>query len=185
MKLIVGLGNPGKRFEGTRHNVGAEIVSAYADNQHIVINRTSLKSEWGRANIAGEPVIVARPVTYMNLSGEAVLALKQYFKIELNDILIVSDDFSLPLGKLRFRAKGSAGGHNGLKSIINSLGTNEFQRLKAGIDGPPSVMAVSDYVLGRFRAEDNDMLNDMMNHAVKAIACWVADGLDQAMRRFH
>lgn len=185
MKLIVGLGNPGQHYAETRHNVGADIISVLANKIGLQINRTSLKSEWGRGNINGYPVIFAKPLTYMNLSGEAVLALKHYFKIDINDILVVTDDFSLSFGKLRFRGKGSAGGHNGLKSIGACLGTQDFQRLKVGIDKPLANLAITDFVLGRFPQEQRDQFESVAKSAGEAILNWIQYGLDDSMRKFH
>lgn len=185
MYLIVGLGNPGKRYAHTRHNIGFDSVTALSERLNLQLNRSSLNAEWGRGNVQGQSLIIAKPVTYMNRSGEAVQAVKNYFKIQENNMIVVVDDFSLPLGKLRFRAQGSAGGHNGLKSIINHLGHQSFQRLKLGIDPPPAPMAVTDYVLGHFRPDELEKVSALKQQAVEALLHWLQHGLPDAMRRFH
>ncbi len=184
MKLIVGLGNPGSTYTGTRHNLGAELIETLAREHHIPLNRNSLKSLWGRANLAGQSLLLALPLTYMNLSGEAVLALTQYFKIKLEDLLVVVDDFSLPLGKLRFRGQGSAGGHNGLKSITASLGTNSFQRLKIGIGPLPAVSEVTNFVLGKFTSEERQTLVASLAKAEQAVLSWIEVGLEKSREQF-
>jgi PTH1 family peptidyl-tRNA hydrolase len=185
VKLIVGLGNPGPAYTGTRHNIGADLVAAVARKHHISLNRNSLKSLWGRANLEGHALLLALPLTYMNLSGQAVAALIQYFKINLDDLLVVVDDFSLPLGKLRFRGQGSAGGHNGLKSVIASLGTDVFQRLKIGIGPLPAGREVTGFVLGKFPAEEVPLLAPALDQAQEAMLSWLKEGMEKSMRRFH
>src|SRR5688572_30356880 len=150
MKLIVGLGNPGDKYKETRHNVGFEVTSRLAARFGASPPRARFQGETVEANIAGQKVLLLTPLTYMNLSGASVLAARDFYKIELQDILIVCDDFNLPLGKLRLRARGSAGGQNGLADILRRLGTEDLPRLRIGIGSPPPGRDPAGYVLGRF-----------------------------------
>ncbi|MCR5706130.1 MAG: aminoacyl-tRNA hydrolase [Acholeplasmatales bacterium] len=159
MKLIVGLGNVGSTYEGTRHNIGFMSIDRFADKYNVEFRENkSFKGYVGEARIGGEKVLLLKPTTFMNLSGDSVILVKKFYKIDTKDIIVINDDLDMPVGKVRYRAKGSAGGHNGLKSIILNLGTEEFQRIKVGIDRS-KVIPVVDWVLGRFSKDDLDILN--------------------------
>lgn len=153
MKLIVGLGNPGKEYEQTRHNSGFMVMDAIADQLNIEMNQNKFKALVGKGNVNGQSVLLMKPQTYMNLSGEAVRSAIDFFHIDVEDILVIYDDLDLPVGKIRLREKGSAGGQNGMKNIIAHLHTQEFNRIRVGIGKDPRIPVV-DYVLGKFRSNE-------------------------------
>ncbi len=165
MKLIVGLGNPGKEYENTRHNTGFMVMDALAKDLGVSINMIKFKGVYTKTKIKGEDVILLKPGTYMNNSGESVGEVMRFFKIDVEDILVIYDDLDLPTGRLRIRDKGSAGGHNGIKSIIAHVGTSEFKRIRIGIDKHPYIPTV-DYVLGRFTKEEMESMQPGIDHAV-------------------
>lgn len=185
MKIIVGLGNPTREYEGTRHNVGFSVIYALSDAYDISVDTKKHKALIGKGMIDGEKVILAMPVTYMNLSGESVRELKDYYKCDNEDIIVIYDDVSLSVGRLRLRKKGSAGGHNGIKSIISHLGTEEFPRIKVGIGEKPKNMDLADYVLGRFSKEEQPIIRESAVLAAKAVSCILTDGMDAAMNKFN
>ena len=185
MKLIVGLGNPGRRYRGTRHNVGWDVIARLAARAGIRVNEDEGFAEVGRGAIGTSRVLLARPYTYMNVSGEAVRDLRRRHRLRPEDILIIVDDIDLPLGRLRLRAGGSAGGHNGLKSIIDALGTTEFPRLRVGIGRPPRGVDPADFVLTRFTAEEQPMVGEALERAADAVETAVTEGLPAAMNRFN
>ena len=189
MKLIVGLGNPGREYSGTRHNIGFAVLGSLARKHGINFDKRCCHSRVGEGRIAGQEVAFAKPQTYMNLSGDAVSALIRRYKIKLADILVIHDDLDLPLGKIRLRAGGSAGGHNGLKSIIASVGSMEFARLKIGI-GRPEIAGlerrdVVDHVLSDFDAADRKIAEEAVIRAVEATEMVLEDGLEAAMNKFN
>lgn len=184
MKLIVGLGNIGKQYEKTRHNVGFMVLDEYCNNTFDFKLEAKLKSNIAITNINGEKVIFIKPTTYMNLSGEALRAVMNFYKIDIKDILVIYDDMDMPTGKLRIRAKGSAGGHNGIKSIIAHLGTDEFKRIKVGIDKPK--YDVIDYVLGKFTKDEQPLLNLGIEKAIKVIDEFIKDtSFDKIMNNYN
>lgn len=185
MKIIVGLGNPTREYEGTRHNVGFSVIYALSDAYDISVDTKKHKALIGKGFIGGEKVILAMPMTYMNLSGESVRELKDYYKCDNEDIIVIYDDISLAIGRLRLRKKGSAGGHNGIKSIISHLGTEEFPRIKIGIGEKPAKMDLADYVLGRFSKEEQPVIRESAALAAKAVSCILTDGMDAAMNKFN
>ena len=185
MKLIVGLGNPGRRYRGTRHNVGWEVIALLAERAGIRVNEDEGFAEVGRGTIGTRRVLLARPYTYVNVSGEAVRDLRRRHRLRPADILIIVDDIDLPLGRLRLRAGGSAGGHNGLKSVIEALGTTEFPRLRVGIGSPPLGIDPADFVLTRFTAEEERMVHESLERAAEAVELAVTEGLPAAMNRFN
>jgi PTH1 family peptidyl-tRNA hydrolase len=185
MKLIVGLGNPGRRYRRTRHNVGWEVVARLARKTGIVLGEEDEFSEVGRGVIGGQRVILARPQTYVNVSGEAVRALRRRHRLRPADILVIVDDLDLPLGRLRLRPGGSAGGHNGLRSIIEALGTTDVPRLRVGIGRPPAGVDPADHVLSRFTPEEEPVIEDALERAADAAATFVAEGIERAMNRFN
>ena len=189
MKLIVGLGNPGREYSGTRHNIGFAVLGSLARKHGINFDKRCCHSRAGEGRIAGQEVAFAKPQTYMNLSGDAVSALIRRYKIKLADILVIHDDLDLPLGKIRLRAGGSAGGHNGLKSIIASVGSMEFARLKIGI-GRPEIAGIErrdvvDHVLSDFDAADRKIAEEAVIRAVEATEMVLEDGLEAAMNKFN
>ncbi len=184
-KLIIGLGNPGPRYRDTRHNVGFAVVSTLGE-RHGISGRTVGSAIVGEGEINGERVVLAQPTTFMNESGRAVAQLRRkHPDVDLADYMIVVDEMDLPTGTLRMRAKGSAGGHNGLKSIIAALGTEAFPRLRIGVGRPlPSVDPV-DHVLTRFRPEEREAINAAIVAAADAVEYWIQYGIEEAMNRFN
>lgn len=163
MKLIIGLGNIGKEYEGTRHNVGFMAIDQFAEKYNAIFKEEKrFKGFIAEARINGERIILLKPTTYMNLSGESVILVMQFYKINVNDIIVLNDDLDQPVGHVRFRAKGSAGGHNGLKSIISCIGTEEFKRIRIGIDRS-KVIPVVDWVLGKFSDDDNNKIRTLFD----------------------
>lgn len=167
MKLIIGLGNIGKEYERTRHNVGFMVLDEYSKSNFEFKLEAKLKSNIAITNIQGEKVIFIKPTTYMNLSGEALRAVMNFYKIDVSDILVIYDDLDMPTGKVRLRVKGSAGGHNGIKSIISNIGTQDFKRIKIGID--KAKYDVVDYVLGKFTQDELASLNQGIEISIKVI----------------
>jgi len=185
MKLIVGLGNPGRRYRLTRHNVGWEVIARLAARVGIRVNEDEGFAEVGRGTIGTRRVLLARPHTYMNVSGEAVRDLRRRHRLRAEDILVIVDDIDLPLGRVRLRAGGSAGGHNGLKSVIEALGTTEFPRLRVGVGRPPQGVDPADFVLTRFGAGEEASAQESLERAAEAAELAVTDGLEAAMNRFN
>ncbi len=185
MILIVGLGNPGKDYEGTRHNIGFGVIARLSDEYGITLNSKEHKAVCGKGMIGGQKVILAQPQTFMNLSGESVRSIADYYKIEAEDIIVAYDDIDLEVGQLRIRRKGSAGGHNGIKNIIQHLGTNEFPRVKVGVGGKPQGGDLVRHVLGRFSKEDEKIMGESLDVAVKAVTAIVEDGVDAAMNLYN
>ncbi len=186
MKLIVGLGNPGKQYEHTRHNVGFMVIDKLAKELSIPLDRQKFNGLYGMGHISGEKVILLKPLTYMNLSGECIRPLMDYYDIDNDEIVVIYDDLDLPVGKIRLRTKGSAGGHNGIKSMILHLATQEFNRIRIGIDRPKNGMKITDYVLGRFTEEEQADLIDTINRSANACEKWVASSpFTQVMNEFN
>ena len=184
--LIVGLGNPGPKYAGTRHNIGFVVVDELARRHGLSFSQKQANAEVARGRIAGTPVILAKPLTYMNESGRAVQALARYYKIPANQVLVVYDDFALPLGTLRIREKGSAGGHNGVTSVIQHLGTQGFPRLRVGVDRPVQVQhSTVDWVLGRFTKEEQAVIQPTVPRAAEAIEGILHDGIERAMNQYN
>lgn len=185
MKLIVGLGNPGKEYEDTRHNVGFMVIDRLAEMWDTDVSQMKFKSEMGQARFGAEKVILLKPLTYMNLSGEAIRQAMDFYKLDLEDLLVIYDDLDLPAGKIRLRKKGSAGGHNGIKSTISHTGSQEFKRIKVGIDRPQNGQKVVDYVLQRFSKEQLPDIEDAVERSAKACDSWVRESFDQVMNQFN
>ncbi|MCU4932465.1 aminoacyl-tRNA hydrolase [Bacillus cereus] len=185
MKLIVGLGNPGREYELTRHNIGFMAIDELAKRWNISLNEQKFKGVFGAGFVNGEKVILLKPLTYMNLSGECIRPLMDYYKIDVEDFVVMYDDLDIPVGKLRLRMKGSAGGHNGVKSTISHLGTQEFQRIRMGIDRPKNGMKVVDYVLGRFTSEEIPDVNHSIEKAADACEEWLNKPFLQIMNTFN
>ncbi|MEY8337681.1 aminoacyl-tRNA hydrolase [Lachnospiraceae bacterium 62-35] len=185
MYLIVGLGNPTKQYEGTRHNAGFCAVDVLASRLGIAMNEHKHKGILGRGMIGREKVVLLKPQTFMNLSGESLRAVSDFYKIQPENIIVIYDDIDLAVGHLRLRGKGSAGGHNGMKSIIAHLGTQDFPRIRVGIGAKPDRMDLADYVLGRFPQVEKPVMEDAFEAAAQAAAAIVEDGIDAAMNRFN
>ena len=186
MFIIVGLGNPGKKYENTRHNAGFIAIDALADKYGISINEKKHKALCGSGVIEGNKVLLLKPETYMNLSGESVRAAMDFYKIDPEeDMLVIYDDISLAPGNIRIRKKGSAGGHNGIKSIIAHTGTQNFMRIKVGVGEKPSGWDLADYVLGHFSDEDNTKLKETMPDIIQAATLMVQGDVDKAMNDFN
>ncbi len=186
MYLIVGLGNPGKEYQNTRHNIGFDVIDVIARQENISVTEKKHKALIGKGIIAGRKVILAKPQTYMNLSGESVRSLLDYYKAdETEELLVVSDDISLPPGQLRIRKKGSAGGHNGLKNIIAHLGHDCFQRIKMGVGEKPEGYDLADYVLGRFDGTDRKIMDQAALAAADAVRLILTEGADAAMNLYN
>jgi PTH1 family peptidyl-tRNA hydrolase len=185
VKLIVGLGNPGRKYESTRHNVGFDIVNVVAERTGGVWAAAPRGIEALVARERITSVVLAKPLTFMNASGPAVLGLLQFFKIELPGLLVVVDDANLELGRLRARAAGSAGGHNGLKSIIGALGTEEFARLRVGVGRGDQRRDLADHVLARFAPEERPTVAEAVSRSADAVDLFVAEGIAPVMNRFN
>ena len=185
MKLVAGLGNPGRDYAGTRHNIGFGVIARISDKYNIPLTGKEHKAICGKGMIGGEKVILAQPQTFMNLSGECVRSLVDYYKLESEDIIIAYDDIGLEVGQLRIRSKGSAGGHNGIKNIISHLGTNEFPRVKVGVGGKPEGGDLVRHVLGRFSREDEKVIGEVLDVAVEAVETILSDGVEAAMNRYN
>ncbi|MCR5673063.1 MAG: aminoacyl-tRNA hydrolase [Lachnospiraceae bacterium] len=186
MYIIVGLGNPSPEYAGTRHNVGFEVVTILADRFDIPTDFIKHKAVCGRGMIEGNKVIIAKPQTFMNLSGESVRELVSYYKIDVaSELIVVYDDVDLPPGKIRIRKAGSAGGHNGMKNIISHIGTEEFIRIRVGVGEKPKGYDLADYVLGHFKADEKDVMDTAFIDAANAVVAILNDGIDAAMNRFN
>jgi len=184
--LVVFLGNPGLRFEGTRHNAGFMAADAMAKEKNLNINKSRFKALTASCDIGGETVLLMKPQTFMNLSGDAVSQAAKFYKIPPEHIIVVSDEISLPIGKLRIRTKGSAGGHNGLKDIIAKLGTDAFPRIRIGVGAPPHPdYDMADWVLSVFKNQDAENMAEAARRAAAAVDCYITQGPDRAMNRFN
>ena len=186
MFIIVGLGNPTLQYEGTRHNVGFDVIDKIAAEYNISVDYRKSRAYIGQGIINGQKVILAKPQTYMNLSGESVRSLVDYYKVdEESELLVIYDDVSLDVGQLRIRKKGSAGGHNGIKSIISHLGTDVFQRIKVGVGEKPKNYDLADYVLGHFSKAEKELMEEGYDCAVNAVSLIVAGEVDTAMNEYN
>ena len=185
MKFIIGLGNPTAQYVGTRHNIGFDVITRLADDHRISVTEKKHKALCGKGIIGGEKVILIKPQTYMNLSGESVREVLDFYKAGPEDIIVCYDDISLAPGQLRVRKKGSAGGHNGIKNIIAHLGTEQFARVRVGVGEKPSGWDLADYVLGRFSVEEETLMREALADAARACEMFVMDELSAAMNLFN
>lgn len=186
MYIIAGLGNPGKEYVNTRHNVGFEVIDALADKYNINVLELKHKAMIGKGYIEGQKVILVKPLTFMNISGESIRPIMDYYKADIEtELIVISDDVSLPPGQLRVRKKGSAGGHNGLKNIIKHLGNENFQRVRMGVGEKPRNYDLADWVLGHFNQEEKKAVDESVEKAIKAIEIMVTDGADAAMNAYN
>jgi len=184
VKLVAGLGNPGPRYQGTRHNVGFEVLDRLAERHGLAFEAAPAEALMARWRTGSDVVLLVKPLTFMNLGGEAVGALCRYFRIEVDDVLIVCDDVNLPLGRLRARASGSDGGHNGLKSVARHLGTTAYARLRIGV-GRDDRRDLADHVLARFTPEERAGIDDAISRSVDAVELWVDQGLAAVMNTYN
>lgn len=185
MYIIAGLGNPGTQYMGTRHNAGFSVIDELADQYNISVDTAKHKGMIGKGVIAGQKVLLVKPMTYMNASGECLREVMDYYKADLDDLIVIFDDISLEPGRLRLRAKGSAGGHNGIKSIIAHLGSNQFKRIKFGVGDKPKGWDLADWVLGRFPTDQYDALRAGNERACEAIACILTEGIERSMNKYN
>ena len=185
MYIIAGLGNPTKEYEKTRHNAGFDAIDVLAEKHGIQITERKHKAFCGTGFIGGERVLLAKPQTFMNASGESLREAADFYKIRPEQVIVIYDDISLRVGQLRIRTKGSAGGHNGIKSIIAHLGSQDFPRIKIGVGAKPDRMDLADYVLSRFSQTDRQMMEDAFQDAADAVDFMLADGADAAMNRYN
>ena len=184
--LVVGLGNPGGQYDNTRHNAGFLVVDELARRGGFAIQRVKFKALTAAAQVGGQGVLVMKPTTYMNLSGEAVGEAARFYKLSPDHVLVISDDVDLPLGKLRLRTGGSAGGHNGLKSLIQHLGSDQFPRLKVGVGSKPHPdYDLADWVLGKLTGEDKKLMDETVKRAADAVECFLKDGPQKTMSQFN
>ena len=186
MFCIVGLGNPEKKYENTRHNIGFDVIDAIAEKYSIAVRERGFRALFGKGAIEGQRVILLKPQTYMNLSGEAVKLAGGFYKIPPERIIVLSDEVSLPPGKLRIRQSGSAGGHNGLKNIIAHLHSDQFPRIRLGVGGKPHPdYDMADWVLGKPQGEDRKAVDDAVKRAAQAVECYIKEGPQAAMSKFN
>lgn len=185
MQLIVGLGNPGIKYRGSRHNLGFQVVEALSGRLQTEAPTSRHKALFVVTAYKAKRIILAQPLTYMNRSGQAVGELMRYYKVSPSDILVIYDDLDLPPGTIRLRNNGGSGGHRGIQSIIDTLGTNDFRRLRIGIGKPPPFLEGADYVLQTIRQPELDLINDALERAVEAVLCYISDGLETAMNDYN
>ena len=183
MRLIVGLGNPGPKYAGTRHNVGYDVVDLLGSRWAVDLQTEKFHAWFGSGDIRNERVVLLKPTTYMNRSGRSVVAAGRFFKLSLADLLVVVDDFALPLGRLRMRASGSAGGHNGLQDVVDRVGCEDWCRLRVGIG--EAMGSTTTHVLHRFAGDERDTIRRASERAADAVECWVAEGPDATMTRYN
>lgn len=183
--LIAGLGNPGREYAGNRHNVGFRCVERFAAVHGLSFSKRQKKARVALGTVDDHPLVLARPRTFMNKSGQAVAPLVRFYKIPLERVLLIYDDLDLPLGTTRLRPSGGSGGHRGVRSVIQQLGSQAFARLRIGIGRPPGRMDPADYVLQDFSAEEEVLLDEVLEHAVDAIEAWLDQGIEAAMSRYN
>jgi len=184
-KLVVGLGNPGDKYEHTRHNIGFDCLHRMHAAMGHITPQSKFESQIVKGPFGRHDVILAWPMTYMNCSGRAVAQIARFYKIPTEYILVVSDDLSLPLGKLRLRKSGSSGGQKGLDDVLKAMGSQDVSRLRIGIDATPENRETADYVLSKFSKKEREVVDESLVRALEAIQCWLSDGIEQAMNRFN
>lgn len=185
MKLIVGLGNPGKKYENTRHNTGFAVIDRTLAKLNVELDKNKFNADYTMINRNGEKIYILKPLTYMNLSGEAVVPFMKYFNIDLEDLVVVHDDLDLPVGKIRLRQSGSCGGQNGMRNIIDLLGDSNIKRIRVGIGKDPLIPVV-DYVLGKTKKEDLEVYNQALDKASDALIYWLDhDDFSKVMSNFN
>ena len=186
MYLIVGLGNPGRQYEATRHNMGFDVIDKLVEEYNVPQSGVKFNAMYGKGRIEGQPVILMKPLSYMNLSGGPVRDMANYFKIDPEtEMIVISDDIDLEPGQLRIRKKGSAGGHNGIKDIIRRLGTEKFIRIRVGVGAKPKDWDLADFVLGHFSDSDRKLVDEGINDAAEAVEMILSEGVDAAMNKYN
>lgn len=185
MKCIIGLGNPGKKYENTRHNVGFMVIDKLGEELNIEVTDRKFKCDYGIGIHNGQKVMLVKPQTFMNLSGEGVRPLVDYYNIELEDIIVLYDDLDLPLGKLRLRGKGTGGGHNGMKSLNQHLSSEKYKRIRIGIDRPETGMTVVKYVLSKFRKDEQPLLEKVIDRTSDASSSFINEPFEEVMTKFN
>ncbi|HHW48224.1 MAG TPA: aminoacyl-tRNA hydrolase [Clostridiaceae bacterium] len=183
--LIAGLGNPGKKYDNTRHNVGFDTIDMLSYKFGIKVNKLKFKALTGEGSIEGKRVLLLKPQTFMNLSGESVREAVEWYKPSLNNLIIIYDDIDIPLGKIRVRAKGSAGSHNGMKSVIYQIQSDEFPRVRIGIDKPPENWDLADYVLSKFNEQEREVIDNSIKRAAEAVVTIIKSGTEAAMNLYN
>ena len=185
MYIIVGLGNPEPEYSNTRHNMGFDVINKIAQDNDISLNKTKINAIYGTGIIQSEKVILVKPQTYMNNSGEAVKKFVEFYKEPLENLIVIYDDMDTEIGTIRVRAKGGPGSHNGMKSMVHELGSEDFPRIRVGIGKPANEFDRINYVIGRIDAEEYAKLQEGQNLAVKAVSCWIREGIDNTMNKFN
>ena len=185
MYVVVGLGNPGKQYENTRHNVGFNVIDILAKEYGISVSKIKHKALIGEGRVGSEKVLLVKPQTYMNLSGETLIDIYNYYKVDMENIIVIYDDIDLDVGKIRIRKKGSGGTHNGMRSIIKCLGANDFPRVRVGVSKPKPGQDLADFVLSRFRKEESDDVELGLEKAAKAVDVMIRDNIDLAMNKYN
>jgi PTH1 family peptidyl-tRNA hydrolase len=185
VKIIVGLGNPGIHYEWSRHNIGFMVVNRLAEVHRIPVGTRRFKSLFGKGSIDSEPVILVKPMTYMNRSGEAVAKIVPFFKVGMKDLIVIHDDLDLPFGKLRIKQRGGDGGHQGIRSVIEAISGNNFLRLKIGVGRPPEEMDPAEYVLTPFSGKEKSSLDNTLTRAAECLAVILHEGIETAMNRYQ
>ena len=185
MYIIIGLGNPEPEYSNTRHNMGFDVINKLAKENDISLNRTKFNAIYGTGIIEGEKVILIKPQTFMNNSGESAREFVNFYKEPLENIIVIYDDMDTDVGTIRIRAKGGPGSHNGMKSMVHELGSEDFPRIRVGIGKPANEFDRINYVIGRIDAEEYAKLQEGQNLAVKAVSCWIREGIDNTMNKFN
>lgn len=185
MYVVVGLGNPGKQYENTRHNVGFNVIDILAKEYGISVSKIKHKALIGEGRVGSEKVLLVKPQTYMNLSGETLIDIYNYYKVDMENIIVIYDDIDLDVGKIRIRKKGSGGTHNGMRSIIKCLGANDFPRVRVGVSKPKPGQDLADFVLSRFRKEESDDVELGLEKAAKAVDVMIRDNIDLSMNKYN
>ena len=185
MKIIVGLGNPGKKYENTRHNLGYKVVDLLSEKLKINFNKEKMEGQYGNGKIGDEKIILVKPLTYMNLSGNCVTQFLKYFKVGPEDLIVIYDDIDIKVGRIRIKPNGNPGTHNGMKDITNKIGTKEFARVRVGSGKPIEEMDLADYVLSNFKKEEMDDINKSIEDASEAVIKLLNDGIEEAMNKYN
>ncbi len=185
MKLVAGLGNPGRQYTGTRHNVGFDVIDDLARRHRVDFESAPADAMMAKWRRDGDVILLVKPLTFMNLSGVAISELMRYFKVDVADVLVICDDVNLPIGRLRARGSGSEGGHNGLRSMAQQLGTTDYPRLRIGVGRGDTRRDLADHVLAGFSSEEQPGVNDAITRAAEAVECWIVDGLAKTMNVFN
>jgi len=183
--LIVGLGNPGKKYDNTRHNVGFDTIDVLSNKFGIKVNKLRFKALIGEGAMQDKRVVLVKPQTFMNLSGESVREAVEWYKMPLKNLIIIYDDIDIPLGKIRIRPKGSSGSHNGMKSVIYQIQSDEFPRVRIGIDKPPENWDLADYVLSKFNEKEREVINNSIERAAEAVVTIIKSGIEMAMNSYN